>query len=306
MKRFFALLLLLPVQGLAQTITVKQVKKLSGEIATTIKKHSIFADSLDMQAITEDVDRYADTFKSYKEVGYYYTRLLHKAGDNHSFYISKSTMEHYSKKQKDSIGFSYRLLDGGIGYLNIPGFLSTDKAVTNGFANQIYDAVRELDTNHDIAGWIVDLRQDDGGNMWPMVLGLSALIGKETPGYFANSKRETAWRTSSPFNDVIITTAYQLKNAGTKIAVLYSNKTASSGEMTAICFIGKPNSRSFGETTGGFITGNEIFYLSDDNIFVLATTYTLDRNKKKYITGIVPDVVATDALEEAVKWVKGR
>ena len=304
MKCIFVLLLLLPAQGQAQNISARQAKKLSGEIAATIKKHSIYVDSLDIKAITQDVDKYADTFKTYKEVGYYYTRLLRKAGDNHSFYISQSSMENYSAKQKDSIGFSYRLLDGRIGYLNIPGFLSTNKAVTNNFANRIHDAVRELDTHNEITGWIVDLRQDDGGNMWPMVLGLAPLIGKETPGYFANSKRETAWKTGSPFNDITIKAPYQLKSAGNKTAVLYSNKTASSGEMTAVCFIGKPNSRSFGETTGGFITGNEVFYLSDGNIFVLATTYTLDRNKKKYTTGIAPDVPAKDALEEAVAWLK--
>lgn len=304
-------LLLFCLQCSAQTITGTQAKKLSDEIVKCIKQNSIYADSLDYEDIEKDFEQHIDTFTTYEKVGRYYTLILRMAGDNHSFYANKKMLDNYSKKQKDSIGFSYRLLEGNIGYLQIPGFLSSDKNVVNDFANQIHNAIRELDTQQSITGWIVDLRNNTGGNMWPMVLGLNPLIGDEEAGYFkfATKKGLEKWNTRSPLGAISIKEPYQLKNPANRIAVLYSKKTASSGEATAICFIGKPNTRSFGTATGGFTTSNSIFPLSDDNIFVLAVGYDMDRNKKVYAGTLVPDVMLDNSTDEsvlpiAIKWIK--
>jgi hypothetical protein len=35
-----------------------------------------------------------------------------------------------------------------------------------------------------LCGWIVDLRENGGGNMWPMLLGLDPLLGNRPFGYF--------------------------------------------------------------------------------------------------------------------------
>ena len=155
------------------------------------------------------------------------------------------------------------------------------------------------------------MRNNTGGNMWPMVLGLHPLIGNDIPGYFklANKKRLIEWSTVPPQYGISIEAPYQVKDPKNKIAVLYSKRTVSSGEMTAICFIGKPNTRSFGTITGGYTTGNEINYLSEGNIFVLASTYVLDRNKKIYTGGITPDVLIDKqdndtVIEQAKAWIK--
>lgn len=309
--KLFLPLLLFSLQCAAQTITEKQAKKLSGEIIKCIRQNSIYADSLDYEDIQKDFEQHIDTFTTYEKVGRYYTLILRMAGDNHSFYVNKKMLDNYSKKQKNNIGFSYKLLEGNIGYLEIPGFLSGDKDVVNDFANQIHNAIRELDTQQNITGWVVDLRNNTGGNMWPMVLGLNPLIGNEVAGYFklANKKDMEEWKTSSPHSTITIRQPYQLKKPDAKIAVLYSKKTVSSGEATAICFIGKPNARSFGTATGGLTTSNSIFTLSDDNIFVLAVGYELDRNKKVYKGKIQPDVLFENAdnenvLESATAWIK--
>ncbi len=309
--KLLILLFLFSTQCFSQTITVKQAQNLSKEIVSCIKKNSIFRDSLNLEGIEKDVAQHIDTFDTYKEVGYYYTRQLQKAGDKHSFYVHKSTLENFSQKQKENIGFSFQLLEGNIGYLNIPGFFSSDNSVVNDFSNQIHNAIRKLDSMENISGWVVDLRNNDGGNMWPMVLGLNPLIGNDVPGYFKNAGQKNLgeWKTTSPFNGVTIKAPYQLKKTDAKIAVLYSKRTASSGEATAICFIGKPNTKSFGEVTVGLTTGNKLFYLSDDNIFVLAISCELDRNKKLYTGSITPDVLIEktendNVLQQAKAWLK--
>ena len=303
------LLLLIGSACSAQTITAKQAGKLSKEIAQCIRKNALFKDSLDIDGLEADVKAHIDTFDTYKKVGLYYTRALRKAGDSHSFYVRQEDIDNYSKKQKENIAFNYQLLDGHIGYLQVPGFLSTDQRVINDFADQIQDAIGKLDSSATITGWIVDLRNNDGGNMWPMLSGLSPLINSDVAGYFSTpGKKELApWKTSSPFNGVARSKNYLLKDRNSRVAVLYGPRTASSGEATAISFIGRPNTRSFGERTAGLTTANGIFYLSDGNIFVLASTCEMDRNKNLYMGKLEPDELlenrsADEVLNRAKQW----
>jgi C-terminal processing protease CtpA/Prc len=310
--KVFILFLLLPFISEAQNIAPKQAKKLSKEIVNVMKEHSIYKDSLDFDKIEKDFSQYIDTFTTYEKVGRYYTGILRKVGDNHSFYATQEMMKSFSQKQRESLNFNYQLLDGTIGYLSIPGFLSIDAKVIDSFANSIHNAIREMDNAAIIKGWIVDLRKNTGGNMWPMVLGLNPLIGTDvTPGYFqtAGSKKSVPWTITSSVNNITLDSPYQLKKPTAKIAVLYSKRTSSSGEMTAITFIGKQNTRSFGTATGGYTTSNAIYNLSDGNIFVLASSYSLDRNKKVYVGKIIPDVLVDNAdekvvLERAIEWIK--
>ncbi len=311
--KLFLLSFLLFGQCMAQTISPKEAKKFGKEISSIIKKHSVFRDSLDFDAIEKDFEQHIDTLDTYKKVGYYYTGKLRKAGDWHSFYVTQTALNNFSQQQKEKMDFSFKLMEGDIGYLDIPGFFNQDIKVVNDFANRIQNAIRELDSKNTLKGWIIDLRNNSGGDMWPMVVGLNPLIGiNTTPGYFKKAgEKEKAedWQIGSPHNKIVIDQPYQLKTAAPKIAVLYSKKTASSGEMTAICFIGLPNTKSFGENTAGLTTANRMFDLGNDNLLVLASSYSMDRNKKIYSGTIVPDVPVenndSDAiLQKASGWLK--
>ncbi len=311
--KLLLLSLMLIGQCMAQTITTKEAKKFGKELSSIIKKNSIFSDSLDFDAIEKDFEEHIDTLDTYKKVGYYYTGKLRKAGDRHSFYITQTEIDNFSQKQKEKLDFNYKLLEGNIGCLQIPGFLNSDITVVNEFANRIQNAIRELDSKNNLKGWIIDLRNNSGGNMWPMVVGLNPLIGTNTvPGYFKKAgEKEIAeeWQISSPHNKIVIEQPYELRIMPSKIAVLYSKKTASSGEMTAICFIGLPNTKSFGENTAGLTTANRIFNMGNDNLLVLANSYTMDRNKKIYTGSILPDVQVSSndddsVLQKALNWLK--
>ena len=45
-----------------------------------------------------------------------------------------------------------------------------------GFAISIENQIRAADAP-DLAGWIVDLRGNTGGNMWPMIAGVGSTLG---------------------------------------------------------------------------------------------------------------------------------
>lgn len=185
-----------------------------------------------------------------------------------------------------------------------------------------------------INGWIVDLRGNTGGNMYPMIAGLGPLIGEGILGYFIDRKGGTEYwsyingsvicKYLEKDNDkrieniahhnknktiIHIIDYYKVKNSNARIAVLIGNQTSSSGEMTTISFIGKNNVKLFGQTTGGYTTGNVSFILSDSSGIALAASISADRNMKKYNGGIIPDVIVDNYYSEncvnaAIKWLK--
>ena len=81
--------------------------------------------------------------------------------------------------------------------------------------------------------------------------------------------------------------------------------------MTCISFIGKPNTKLFGEASGGYTTANTTFILPDSSCIHLAARFTADRNMTEYHDKIIPDVIINDkfyyddkSFNEAVKWIK--
>jgi carboxyl-terminal processing protease len=204
-----------------------------------------------------------------------------------------------------------------MGYVNVPAFHGGNEVQMLAFADSLQFAIQEL-YNRNIKGWIVDLRQNTGGNMAPMIAGLGPLFsssklgsledvnGNHNAWYYNNGKYswddDSGWTVTKP---VTLVNKFP-------IAVLTSNQTGSSGEAVAISFIGNKNTRSFGSPTWGLTTGNGSFDLADGSQIYLASTIMADRNRKKYYGQIEPDEKIlpgksdTDdtVLNTAIKWLK--
>jgi len=141
--------------------------------------------------------------------------------------------------------------------------------------------------------------------MYPMIAGLAPIIGEGTYGYFVLPKKEPEeWyykkgKCGEEKNQVLkVKHSYTLKNDSIKIAVLIGGNTASSGEATAISFIGKKNVKTFGNPSGGYTTGNEDYKLPNDYWMALATCWFADRNGKLYLHNIEPDVILEKGITE--------
>ena len=143
-------------------------------------------------------------------------------------------------------------------------------------------------------GWIVDLRGNGGGNMWPMLGGIEAVLGDGDLGSFqAPGGGGSTWflkdRTAStrPGVQPAVKPTADLP----WVAVLFDRGTASSGEAVAISFAGRPHARSFGEHTAGFSTANQNHPLPDGAILLLCSSVEADRTGRRYPDGVDPDVV---------------
>ena len=99
---------------------------------------------------------------------------------------------------------------------------------------------------------------------------------------------------------------YELIVPNPKVAVLLDNGIASSGEVMAISFIGRANTRSFGSPTCGLSTSNSMFTLDGGHTLFLTTGYLADRNKNKYGIPVVPDQSSTNGsvVQDAIDWIQ--
>jgi hypothetical protein len=164
------------------------------------------------------------------------------------------------------------------------------------FANRLHAKVIELSSRVPV-GWVVDLRGNSGGNMWPMLAGIGALLGQGDLGTFISADGD---RVSWHYRNGQAGTAGNTQARITRppfvltgipfVAVLFDRGTASSGEAVAISFAGRPREKSFGEHTAGFSTSNERYPLSDGALLFLCVGIEADRTGKIYPDGLYPDV----------------
>ncbi len=187
-----------------------------------------------------------------------------------------------------------------IGYVLVPGLRGTDAGAGEAFATQLCEQVARLAPTSS-RGWIIDLRQNTGGNMWPMLSGLHSLLGDGDIGAIRDRKGVvTPWRARGSR-----TCGVDLSRS--RVAVLVGPKTASSGEAVAVAFRARPATRFFGQPTAGLATSNRAYALPDGGALRLTTAVMLDRSGAAYLQGITPEsLVSTDqdAIDAAAVWLR--
>jgi carboxyl-terminal processing protease len=296
--------------------TSKQVVKYLKDYCTLIKKNALYADSLnwnELESKLTTLSKGMTTVTECRSVIDTIMQMLKRAGDRHSFFLPKEAAQKEKSETYDGKQAESYYLSAGIGYIKVPEFTSFNATACASFASNIQNQIKSLDESHAINGWIVDLRDNTGGNMYPMILGLSALTQDGIYGYIIDPKHKKEIAMSvinGGTGPVKIEKTYKIKNSSCKIAILINPFTGSSGEFTAISFLSLPNVETFGQPSAGATTSNYRYDLSDGSYLLLATAYMADRNHKKYLPNIIPDILtpnSTDsnmdpALDLAQKW----
>lgn len=295
----------------------KQVEQYLTEFQQIIKKNALYADSIDWAQLRKEVKEKSQgltTIEEGRPVLDHILRTLRNAGDKHSFLMPKEKATNwasasYAGKQAES-----RYLGDGVGYVKIPGFDSENASAAQTFSQAIQSQMAALQTQHPLTGWVVDLRQNTGGNMRPMIKGLQPLLGEGVYAYFLFPRRTFtkrlplySWsgKEQQPSTVTAVTTPM-------RVAVLIDSLTASSGEMVAIALKGRDHVKFFGQPSAGYTTTNGTYKLSDGAYLLLATGYMADKNQHTYLPNIAPDVVveyvAADApdktIEAASRWLR--
>jgi hypothetical protein len=153
-------------------------------------------------------------------------------------------------------------------------------------------------------GFVLDLRDNRGGDMWPMLNGLAPLLDKGALGYFESSGGSPRpWGFDVSGRLSILNQAPQARSAvRPPVAILYGPRTASSGELVALSFSGAAATRSFGAETAGLTSANLPVWLSDGALLSITGASVLDRDETPVTGALTPDEMAVDAYAAAARW----
>ena len=234
-------------------------------------------------------------------------------GDGHSsFRTPTGTVIFVPNRSCSASGSSTPTLPSTVGYVKV-GTFGGSGAEATGFANDVQSAIASADRD-DLIGWIVDLRGNGGGNMWPMVAGVGPVLGEDVVGYFVDPTGvESVWEYRngaswlSGFVQQRVDAPYRLRRDRPRVAVLTDNGIASSREATVIAFRRRPDTRSFGTPTCGLSTANRTFTLNDGASLNLTISVMADRTRTRYGDSIPPDEIVTDpgqAVQRALAWLQ--
>jgi len=202
-------------------------------------------------------------------------------------------------------------LQENVGYVRV-GSCNCDGPSATQFAESIQRTIAMAD-RPGLAGWIVDLRGNIGGNMWPMIAGVGPVLGEGIIGWivYNNREYEREYRdgAAQSFGEVFaqVKSPYRLLKEYPRVAVLTDGAVVSAGEAVAVYFKGRSGTRSFGTPTCGHHHLLQDFRLSDGAVLFLVTAKSADRTKKKYGGPIEPDEMVTNSSEvfnRAVGWLK--
>jgi hypothetical protein len=195
---------------------------------------------------------------------------------------------------------------GALAYLAVPGFAGGSPGAQAAFAEDLQARIGNLDLSM-ACGWILDLRLNTGGNLWPMLAGLGPLLGEGDLGaslYPDGSRRGIWYRDGrAGFGDYVqlrVVAPHVLRDRAAPLAVLVGARTASSAEVLVAAFRGRPATRTFGAATRGLSAGNRTFELADGAALVLTVAATSDRAGRVDAGPIEPDVTVASATAGAL------
>ncbi|MFD8145373.1 S41 family peptidase [Streptomyces sp. NPDC059708] len=287
-----------------------------------MEAHSVRRDQVDWVLVRRDAFARAESARTPSDTYPVIAEALTELGDRHSYFLTGTEASIQRHGTEDTFtGLTSRRLPGRVGYLALPA-VGGARATWDNYVSQGRAAVKEAERDGKACGWIIDLRQNDGGIVWPMfavaapflgegTVGAFALAdGTRTPWYVENRRpslngRESPWGPADPVG-----------TADPPVAVLTDGRTASSAEALLVAFRGRPNTRTFGAGTYGVPTGIEGFPLSDGAVIALTTVRDVDRTGRVYDRAIPPDQevptvrsdIGTDrdeVVKAATRWLMG-
>lgn len=309
-----------------------ELKQYLDKVIEHAKAASLYREGVDWGTVEKDFYDKAKNAETVEGLAPAFTFLLSALKDFHGkFYYKNQQIAYWygelkenqkkidpkiwSAIQSGQYKFKYRLLDKNTGYLRIAGLPMGDNLK---MSQEIRNAVCELKSQK--AGkWIIDLRYNGGGNMYPMLEGLAPILGDGVIGGAKdfNGKPISIWKIKDSdfyYDDEL---AVDLPDncrfkSPPKVAVLTSQYTTSSGEVVAVAFKGRSNTRFFGENTSGFTTVTGWQTIKDNLVMSISTAFYNDRKGTIYRDYIdvdervdftlSEDIKNDDAVNKAIAW----
>lgn len=204
---------------------------------------------------------------------------------------------------------------GNIAFVEVPWFIAGVSDAPR-WRSALHQGMRSLDAQRP-CGWIVDLRRNLGGDMWPMLQGVAPLLPDGIAGGVAMPRRASPahwWIVNGRAYSAVPIAAgldwwrgsARIVTGEAPVAVLLSRQTASSGEAVAIAFVARSDTRFFGDSTAGLTTANTAVTLVDGSRAAITVGVDIDRHGRRYGGALVPDELIRDSSSvrrRAADWI---
>lgn len=308
------IMILIVLTLLFSTETFPQLPVHTDSLYIFIKSNSIHRTSVDWQKTDSAFQNCVKSATSPDDTMNCFVRVLEALNDVHSqIWLNNKVYGNYPRfddtslailtpltkksEQMTNVISCYELPDS-IPLIRVPSFILSDFSQVGHFAKALYDSIIYYGSKK-VRGFIIDLRLNGGGNLYPMLSGLSPLFGNCIVGY-----------ETDPFGQII--RKWEIKDGnfiigGYKttdlppadmsflekipVAVITGPVTRSSGSLTAVAFKGRENTVFIGEPTAdGYTTSNGFFQFTPSLFLNFATTYVADRNLTIYKSAVDPDI----------------
>jgi len=193
-----------------------------------------------------------------------------------------------------------RMLNDEIAYLLLPMRGDADSQTLQAYAAASRSLIEQF-ASQSPRGWIIDLRLNGGGTIWPMLLAIEPFVGNGPVLTSIGAEGITATfglTEGAAWLDAGKGATTQLEMPpGAKIetridaplAVLTGPWTMSSGEGLAIALRTHPTARTFGEPTAGLTTVTQIYTLSDGSKLTVPVARMGDINGQAILGALHPD-----------------
>ena len=289
-----------------------------------MRANAIYAPASGWGAVTAEAHKMAVRAKSpadtYGAILYVVGQLT-QAGDAHAKFENPLTAKLMAQGGAALSGTtptpppSVSLVDRRVGDVEVPAISSLPASPNSRrYVSTALSSISSLQAKDRPCGWIVDLRANTGGDMYPMllsggpILGEGRLIGFTGKSGFSGyvSYRDSTLsgdgeRARAPLKVAVFSPA-------PSVAVLIGPATVSSGEAVAIAFRGRPDTRSFGASTGGVTNSPQTYRLADGATVRVSVEWDVDRRGTVYKHPIKPDAAVSGHLpnkavvQAAGKW----
>lgn len=271
---------------------------------------SLHRRTIDWKTFRANAYRETDGITNRDSLLHKFSRFYEWLNDDHGFVQTETYTSGWNKTKSvrkrsvmlDSVlrkgpYFKVALIGKDIGYFRIPQVTASGRESIEKQIKRLTDSLCQL-SQHPLKGWIIDLRLNRGGNVWPMLGSLSRLF-KDGPigGIKFLDERDDRCiivedgKLGYEEKFGLTIPVCKLFSEAMPVVVLTGQLTASSGETVALAFKSRPNAILIGETTAGYTTSNNSVIITSGVQLNIATAFMKDNSGEIYPEGIPPAVL---------------
>lgn len=295
MKKLFLLLLLLPVMMLLACNDDSSDREFVEAAVDIMDTYGLFATGTSWE--NAKAEALASNPETFEEAQAIVRKALKVAGGKHSFLrvnIQNSSSQSATPQPAQMPTVINR--DDNILVVKLPPFSSGTQEGKQ-YAQTVLDAIQP-----NLRGAVIDLRQNTGGSMYPMLAAVHRFFPDEEVFYFKYRDNSTFAVTA---NKIVTMVELERQNyISCPVAILVDSHTASAAEMVLLAFQGLDNVRTFGTNSAGYSSGNRGFDLPKNTTLALTTSSVITRNGEEFCNNYIePNVRTSTPLENAIYWI---